>query len=139
MADAYRGEDQVVTLQRIGGGAAVTISGEGNGMATIDLARTKEPRVIPGGGTNVRRQAGGLFDGSVTFTIDFNDVTRPLIWGYEGTKFELKQYPRGNASGREVRTIQFFMGYTLPAPSDDVLIFTVTGEADGGVTYATVT
>ena len=135
MPSAYTGASQVFKIG-LAANSLTTISGNGNGLATVSLDTTTPHRVIPGGG-DAHRQLTGTSDWTLSFTVDANATTWPILAFRTGTKLYFEFSPIGAASGTPKYTGGGLMSVPLPAPTDDVITFDVTVEADGPLTTGT--
>lgn len=130
--DGYTGAGQVFKI----GPAAnslTTISGEGNGLANVDLQPTAGTRVIPGGGP-AYRQLDGTSDWTLPFEVDANAVTWPLLFNKIGATLHFEWAPLGDDAGDPKVTGQGIVSVPVPAPTGDVIVFSVNVEADGPLT-----
>lgn len=135
MADAYLGKSAVF---KIGPSSAnVTISGGDNGLSNVQISQEPTIRAVPGGGSAVTRQNIGILDNTISFEVDANSVTWPVLFMKTGTKIHFEYSPRGTASSTPKLTGQAFITVTHPVPTDDVQRFTVEGMVDGVVTVGT--
>ena len=97
-----------------------------------------ENRVIPGGGDFTRRQSMRMKDQNLTFTVDANELSEPLLEGNNGAKFEWVLGPKGNASGAVSKTGQGFANWDGPSYEyDGEATYDVTVEGDGAIVRGT--
>lgn len=136
MADAYLGNAADFKIGA-SAGSLTAISGAGNGLSEVELTDEVGTRVIPGGGDAVRRQSLVVHDNGISFSVDANSVTWPLLHRKSGATVYFEYGPRGTGSGMPRYTGSFIAQVSEASPSDDVIRFTVTGEINGPVTAGT--
>ena len=113
-----------------------TISGS-NGLGSVEISDTVPTRVIPTQTTSVERQSTGIHSRTISFDVDANTTTWPLLINKTGELIYFEFGPRGSASGMPKWTGAFFATVSMPVPYDDVLRFTVEGELNGALTEGT--
>lgn len=132
MPDAYLGKSAVLKI-----GAAsnslTTISGSDSGLSNVQISQDPTIRDVPGGGSAVTRQNVGILDNSISFEVDANSTTWPLLFMKTGAKLYFEYSPRGTSSSMPELTGSAFITVSHPVPSDDVQRFTVEGQVDGAI------
>lgn len=113
------------------------ISGAGNGLSDVDIPESKTTRVTPGGGSSYRAETG-TEDFSVSFTVDANSLTWPLLYRKSGVEIFFRRGPLGTATGSP-RETGSFIADSIPVAiqTGDVLTFTVQAGGNGPITYDT--
>jgi len=129
MTDAYKGSAQTLKIGPANS-SLTAISGEANGLANVSLEPTAGTRVIPGGGAS-HRQLNGVTDWTFNFTVDANATTWPLLFNKVGADLFFEWGPLGSTGGNPKVTGKGIISIPVPAPTDDVITFTVAVEADG--------
>ena len=137
MPDRYKGS-AAVTKFALHGQPLVEISGSLRGLDGFDADETQDDREIPGGGTQIGRQKLGYFEGTVSGTVDENEVTKPLFWGKNGRRFDFEHFPEGESSGRPKYSGESIFTITHNFDERNVRRFSFSGDNDGRITYGTV-
>ena len=114
-----------------------TMSGDGSGLANVQLEDTVESRDIPGQGTGVHRQSIGVHDRTLTFTVDANATTWARFWNRNGETEFFEWGPRGSASGMPKVTGSGILQVSLNGGNADALTFDVTITISGNTTVGT--
>ena len=108
------------------------------GLSASEIQRTPTIEVIPGGGTGERVQDMEMYRSTLTFTIDKNSVSTPLLAGKEGQRIFFDYGPDGNASGNEKQTgSALISNLSFPANYEGKIQYQVTARVDGDITYGT--
>ena len=129
---AYLGRNRVFKI----GPAAnnlTDVSGAGLGLANEAIEESVEVRDIPGGGTSKRRQSLGVKDGQLSFTVDANATTWPLLHRKTGTRLYFEEGPLGGGAGNPKTTGSAIITVSEPIPEGPI-VFEVNGPVDGDLT-----
>ena len=113
------------------------ITGAGNGLADYEITDEVANREIPGTGDAINRQSGERHDCTLTFTVDLNSVTLPLLWGRSGSLIYFEEGVKGSASGNPKRTGNGYLNVSAPVPTADAIVLSCTVECNGKITYST--
>ena len=81
------------------GETKVNLAGAARGLDSISINEVEDQRDIPGGGVYQARQPIGYKQGSSSFTVDENDLSR-FLHGKIGKRLELEYGPEGNTTGK---------------------------------------
>ena len=118
--------------------SAVQITAEGNGCNVAGLNESHPSREVPGFSDVVNRESMERSDHSLSFEVDANDNTHPLLAGTSGKKVYYWYYPRGEKTGLTEEKSNGFLTVNVNFPANDAIRFVCTVEADAAVERSTV-
>ena len=126
-----------VLIVQLGSETAVTLSGQDRGLSAYASNDQASLRRKPSAGPYETFQLTGYRSGSATISCDDNPVTHALFLGKTGRKFKVTYREQGTKSGNPEETFDAIADVTLNVEQGGARTFTVTLNADGGITTTT--
>ena len=118
--------------------ALTTLTGTGtddHGIGDIDFPISQEPIQLTGGtGESMRYAPAAKADRSFTFSIRWDDTTRPLFFNQRGYR-KVVFGPEGNGTGKTKLTMRVVLGsISHPIDVNGIMRITVPMQVDGDLT-----
>ena len=115
------------------------LSGIARGLDAFDLQKVEDQRDTPGSGEVMGKQSIGYVDGTASFNVDENSITRHLFFGKNAQRVYVEYGPQGQVATKPKFTFEAIQTVTWNWEERSVRRYTVQLQVDGDITEGVYT
>ena len=132
----YKGSEIYLGIA-LHGETEVNFAGAFRGLSSVEVNDAFDTREIPGGGAAVGTQLLEYIEAAMSFEIDDNSITHPVLFGNNARRFDATFGPEGGATGNPSQAFEGIATITHSCNARGIRRHSVSFDIDGEITEGT--